>query len=106
MGWPIAAAPVLLVVGVVLVAVAERTGVFAIGVVSLIGGLGISWKGIIGSLGTVVAELQEPVWGAALDEQISASIAKLPNGADPAGIPSMEAAPTPGPQPELLPASE
>jgi hypothetical protein len=100
---PICVAVVLLVVGSWLLVKAEGAGATAFGVATVAGSLGIIWKGIIGSLGAVAGKLQEPVWGAALDEQIATSITKLPSGARAAPEDAEKAAPASGPQPDLLP---
>lgn len=103
---PALLAVALLIVGSWLLVKQQGAGATAVGVATVASALGITWRGIIGSLGAVADKLQEPVWGAALDEQIAASITRLPNGAKAASKPAEKAAPAPGPQPDLLPLSE
>jgi hypothetical protein len=100
---PLCAALALLAVGFWLLVKFEGAGATAFGIATVAGALGITWKGIIGSLGGVADKLQEPVWGAALDEQIAASITKLPSGAQAESEDAEKAAPASGPQPDLLP---
>ena len=74
----------------------------AAGLVGVAGSLGITWKGIFGSLGPVVAQIQGPVWGAALDEEIAIAITCLPAGARELSEKAKLAAPAAGPQPRAL----
>ncbi len=103
---PALLAVVLLIFGSWLLLKNEGAGATAVGVATVAGALGITWRGILGSLGAVADKLQEPVWGAALDEQIAASITRLPSGAQAANRPAEKAAPASGPQPDLLPLAE
>jgi hypothetical protein len=104
--FPALLAMALLVFGSWLLLKNEGAGATAVGVATVAGALGVTWRGIIGSLGAVADKLQEPVWGAALDEQIAASITNLPSGAQAASKPAEKAAPASGPQPDLLPLSD
>ncbi len=99
---PIAVALVLLLVGSFLLVKNPGAGATALGVVTVAGAVGITWKGILGGLGSVAARLQRPVWGAALDEEIAAAITLLPPDARPVPEEADEAAPASGPQPEAL----
>jgi len=74
----------------------------AAGVVTVAGAVGITWKGILGGLGTVVSKIQRPVWGAALDESIATAITTLPPGAKEVPQRAARAAPASGPQPAVL----
>ncbi len=81
----------------------EGAGATVAGLVSVATAIGVTWKGILGALAAVASKLQQPVWGAALDEEIAAAITELPPGASAASESAREAAPSPGPQASALP---
>jgi hypothetical protein len=103
---PALLAVALLILGSWLLVENEGAVATAVGIATVAGALGITWRSIIGSLGAVADKLQGPVWGAALDEQIAVSITNLPSGAQAARKPAKKGAPASGPQPDLLPLSE
>lgn len=101
--WPaVLLAVALIVVGTLLVVAIQTPGAKLVGLASFAGAVGITWKGIGGGVGTVAAKLQEPVWGAALDEEIATAITILPGDAKPAAEKANETAPASGPAPEKL----
>lgn len=99
---PIAIALLFLAIGAWLLVKDEGAAATAAGLVTVAGAVGITWKGILGGLGSVVAKVQGPVWGAALDEEIATSITCLPKGAKEVSARPEQAAPASGPQPEAL----
>ncbi len=99
---PIAIALLFLAVGAWLLVKNEGAAATAAGLVTVAGAVGITWKGVLGGLGSVVAKVQGPVWGAALDEEIATSITCLPKGAKEISARPDQAAPASGPQPEAL----
>jgi hypothetical protein len=101
--WPVLVAVLALVAtGTVLALAIEGPGARLVGLASFAGAIGITWKGIGGSVGTVAARFQEPVWGAALDEEIASAITTLPGGAKPASGKAWDTAPASGPPPSDL----
>lgn len=101
--WPaLVVALILLGLGTLLVVAIQGPGAKLVGLASFAGAVGITWKGIGGGVGTVATRLQEPVWGAALDEEIAAAITTLPAGAKPAPVKARDAAPASGPSPSDL----
>jgi hypothetical protein len=99
---PIVIALLFLAIGAWLLVKDEGAAATAAGLVTVAGAVGITWKGILGGLGAVVAKVQGPVWGAALDEEIATSITCLPEGAKEISTRPDQAAPASGPQPEAL----
>ena len=84
----------------------ESTGAKIVGLVTIAGSLGFAWKGVLGGVGAVVKKFQEPVWGAALDEEIAEAITILPAGAVSVNTSAPDLAPAPGPQSAALPLLE
>jgi hypothetical protein len=103
---PILVAVALLLFGSFLLVKDPGAGATALGVVTVAGAVGITWKGILGGLGSVASRLQKPVWGAALDEEIAAAITLLPTGARAVSEEAEEAAPAPGPPPDAFTAGD
>lgn len=99
---PLLIALALLLVGSFLLIKDPGAGATAVGVVTVAGSIGITWKGILGVLSSVASKLQRPVWGAALDEQIASAITVLPSGAKAVAEDAAEAAPASGPPPEAF----
>ena len=98
--WPaLAVAGALLGLGTLLVVEIQGPGAKLVGLASFAGAVGITWKGIGGGVGVVAKKLQEPVWGAALDEEIASAITTLPAGAKPVTAEARDAAPASGPPP-------
>jgi hypothetical protein len=97
--WPVLVlAFVLFVLGVVLV----LSGAKLSGLIALVGSVGITWKGVADGVGGVMERLQDPVWGAALDEEVAGAITTLPPGASLSSQEVEDAAPAAGPQPDVL----
>jgi hypothetical protein len=99
---PIVIALLLLLAGCLLLVTNEGALTKAAGLVTVAGSAGITWKGILGGLGPVIDQIQDPVWGAALDEEIAAAITCLPEGAQEVTEEAKKAAPAAGPQPSAL----
>jgi hypothetical protein len=77
------------------------TGKLLAGVATVTGAIGFTWKGTLGAIGQVATNLEHPVWGAELDDEIAQAITKLPPGADLNWEEPKDAAPASGPQPAL-----
>jgi hypothetical protein len=71
--WVFAAVAVLLfAAGIVVLTQANgKTGTALAGVSGILAALGLSWKGIGGTIGKVVGKLEAPLWGAELDTAIT-----------------------------------
>jgi hypothetical protein len=79
--WPWALLTVVLLLGsIALIALDNNTGQIAAGIAGLLASLGISWKGIGATLGTAAAQVERPIWQAALDVEIAEAITYLPDG--------------------------
>lgn len=101
--WPaLLVALFLLVLGTLVLLGIQGPGAKLVGLASFAGAVGITWKGIGGGIGAVIKKLQEPVWGAALDEEIASAITILPAGVKPTTTEARDAAPAPGPPPGNL----
>lgn len=68
--WPLIGALVLLIVGIVVMFVADDAAGVVSGAAAIIAGLGFGWKTIGTSLGAAAARVEAPLWGAALDDVI------------------------------------
>jgi hypothetical protein len=66
-----AAAVVLFVLGVVVLVLASSTGTVVAGISGVLASLGLTWKGIGGTVGKIVGKLEAPLWGAELDTAIT-----------------------------------
>jgi hypothetical protein len=51
------------------------------GATSFLAAVGLSWKGLGGALGKLAAQLEEPVWGAIVDQAVTNAITLLPTNA-------------------------
>jgi hypothetical protein len=68
------AAVVLFVLGVVALFLASNTGTVVVGISGVLASLGLTWKGIGGTVGKIVGKLETPLWGAELDTAITDAI--------------------------------
>jgi hypothetical protein len=64
----------LFAAGIVLLLTNTHAGDVAAGLSAVLAGVGLTWKGIGGPVGTLLAHLEEPVWGAELDIAITTAI--------------------------------
>jgi hypothetical protein len=79
------AAAGLLVLGLALLIIGGSSATVA-GAGSILAALGVIWKGLGGALGQLTAKLEQPLWGAVLDNAIAAAITLKPeNEADKRG---------------------
>ena len=75
----------LVVAGVVLLFQGSSSQLVG-GVTSILAALGLTWKGLGGALGQLAGKLEQPLWGAVLDDAIADAITLLPdNKAETAG---------------------
>jgi hypothetical protein len=80
--WGAAAAVVLAVIGgggYLLVHSFHHGSKTALAITTIVGGLGISWKGISATLGRSIARVERPIWEAELGESIAAAARRLPS---------------------------
>ena len=56
-----------------------NSGHLVAGATSVLVGLGLTWKGLGGALGQLGGKLEQPLWGAALDDAIADAITLLPD---------------------------
>lgn len=84
---PLLTGLVLALVGVGVWLLAEGSSAQLVGgVTSVLAALGLTWKGLGGALGKLASKLEQPLWGAVLDEVIADAITLLPsNRADALG---------------------
>ncbi len=68
------AAAALFVLGIVLIAVLPSTRGTVAGLVTVLGALGLTWKGVGTSIGTLLARLEQPLFGAVTDDAITTAI--------------------------------
>lgn len=64
--------------GIWVILSASNSAHIAAGLSGVLASLGLTWKGVGGSLGETAAKLERPVWEAALDRQITHAITLLP----------------------------
>jgi len=64
--------------GVWLLSQGSRSQLVA-GATSVLAALGLTWKGLGGALGQLAGKLEEPLWGAVLDDAIADAITLLPD---------------------------
>jgi hypothetical protein len=64
--------------GVALIVSTDSEAAVVAGAGTILAGLGLSWRGIGGSLGRLTAKLERPLWGAELDTAITQAITLLP----------------------------
>jgi hypothetical protein len=68
--------------GVALIVIGSSSASVVAGLGSVLAAVGLTWRGIGGTVGTVVASLERPLWGAELDTAITAAITLLPGDHD------------------------
>lgn len=49
------------------------------GATSILAGLGLTWKGLGSALGQLAGRLEQPLWGAVIDDAIADAITLLPD---------------------------
>jgi hypothetical protein len=64
--------------GVALIVITDTDAAVVAGAGTIIASLGLTWRGIGRSVGTLAAKLERPLWGAELDVAITQSITLLP----------------------------
>jgi hypothetical protein len=64
--------------GVWVILSGSNAGHIAAGLGGVLASVGLTWKGVGGSLGQTAGKLERPVWEAALDRQITRAITLLP----------------------------
>jgi hypothetical protein len=82
--WVVAGVALLLFVAgiVLLVAANGKPGKVAAGVSGVLAALGLTWKGIGGTVGKLVGKVEAPLWGAELDTAITNAITLAETGAE------------------------
>jgi hypothetical protein len=73
-----ALAVALLVIGVVLLVVVDSAASIVAGAASILAAAGLTWKGLGGAAGKLVAQVEQPLWNAELDIAICDAITLLP----------------------------
>jgi hypothetical protein len=68
----------LVIAGVVLLFLGSSSQLVG-GVTSILAAVGLTWKGLGGTLGHLAAKLEQPLWGAVLDDAITDAITLLPH---------------------------
>jgi hypothetical protein len=71
----------LFALGVVLMVVVDSSGSIVAGAAALLSSVGLTWRGIGGSLGQLAGKLEQPLFGSATDDAVAASINLLPKDA-------------------------
>ncbi len=71
----------LFALGVVLMVVVDSSGSIVAGAAALLSSVGLTWRGIGGSLGQLAGKLEQPLFGSATDDAVAASITLLPKDA-------------------------
>jgi hypothetical protein len=66
-------------VGLLIWGAFEGGGPLVGGVTSILAALGLTWKGVGGVLGQLAGKLEQPLWGAVLDDAIADAITLRPN---------------------------
>ncbi|HME05062.1 MAG TPA: hypothetical protein VKG38_18715 [Solirubrobacteraceae bacterium] len=87
---------VLFAGGVWLILSDSNAAHIAAGLAGILASLGITWKGVGGSLGTTAGKLERPIWEAALDAQIAQALTLRPGSKQVVGY----TAPGPAPEPQ------
>jgi hypothetical protein len=64
--------------GIWVILSSSSSGHIAAGLSGVLASLGLTWKGVGGSLGQTAGKLERPVWEATLDRQIAQAITRLP----------------------------
>jgi hypothetical protein len=95
--WPLlAAVAALFVIGVLVAAIADDAGGIVGGLGAILASIGLGWKGLGTSIGKTLAQIETPLWEAALDTTIYKRIT-------PERVLSTVASATPGPdEPSLV----
>lgn len=88
-------AAALFAVGFWLILSDSSSGHIAAGLSSVLVSLGLTWKGVGGSLGRTAGKLERPVWEAALDRQVAQAITLLPGSKQVKGYTAPTSAPPP-----------
>jgi hypothetical protein len=68
------AALVLFILGIVGLVLASKPGTVLAGISGVLVSIGLTWKGIGGTVGKIVGKLEAPLWGAELDTAITDAI--------------------------------
>jgi hypothetical protein len=75
--WPLlAAATLLLLAGIALIVLLRDSAGVTAGIAAVITSLGLTWKGLGGSLGRAVAKVEQPAWAAQVDRAIAFAITR------------------------------
>jgi hypothetical protein len=75
--WPLlAAATVLLLIGIALIVLLRDSAGVTAGIATVITSLGLTWKGLGGSLGRAIAKVEQPAWAAQVDRAIAFAITR------------------------------
>lgn len=83
--WIVLTATLLLFGGIALLIIGGGSAIVA-GAGSILAALGLTWKGLGGALGQLAGKLEQPLWGAVLDDVIAKAITLTPeNKADHGG---------------------
>jgi hypothetical protein len=72
----IAIAVALIVAGVVLTVLMRHTAGVTAGLATIVATLGVSWKGVGGSVGRALAKVEQPAWAAQVDRAIAFAITR------------------------------
>jgi hypothetical protein len=72
----IAVAVVLIVAGVVLTVLMRHTAGVTAGLATIVATLGVTWKGLGGSVGRALAKVEQPAWAAQVDRAIAFAITR------------------------------
>jgi hypothetical protein len=75
---PLAAAAVLIVVGIWLIIANHSTAQVLAGLGTVAGGLGITWRSAAGALGHFSLDLARPLWESEIDHAVAARLTPLP----------------------------
>jgi len=67
----------LFVIGITIIAVTDSAAAIAAGAGTVLASLGLSWRGLGKSLGELGGKLEQPLWGAELDNAITQAITLL-----------------------------
>jgi hypothetical protein len=68
--------------GVALIVIGSSSASVVAGLGSVLAAVGLTWRGVGGTVGNVVAGLERPLWGAELDKAITGAITLLPGEPD------------------------
>jgi len=76
--WVLLVAVVIVAAVVALVSALSLSSALAAGAATAVGAIGISWKGVGGTLGKALSMAERPLWDAALDASIVIAATRLP----------------------------